>query len=107
MKLLKSILSIPLLILIGIYKYLISPFTPASCRHYPTCSGYASEAIHRHGVTEGTIMAAKRLSKCHPWGTQGYDPVPLFKFKSYASGKREKFNLHESLQKQANMNEEA
>ncbi len=88
------------LILIGIYKYAISPFTPASCRHYPTCSGYASEAIRKHGVVEGSLMGIKRIGKCHPWGTQGYDPVPLYKFKVFAKGKREKFNLHESLQRQ-------
>jgi hypothetical protein len=78
---------------------MISPFTPASCRHYPSCSSYASEAIHRHGLTEGSFLAIKRLGKCHPWGTQGYDPVPLFKFKTYAKAESKKFNLHESLQK--------
>ena len=100
LKVLKIILSFPLMILIGIYKYAISPFTPAACRHYPTCSTYASEAIHKHGIHEGSVMSIKRIGKCHPWGTQGYDPVPLFKFKVFEKGKYEKFSLHESLQRQ-------
>ncbi len=99
-KFLKIILSFPSLILIGIYKYAISPFTPAACRHYPTCSTYASEAIQRHGLHEGSIMAITRIGKCHPWGTHGYDPVPLFRFKIYTKGEYQKFSLHESLQKQ-------
>ncbi|MBN2669799.1 MAG: membrane protein insertion efficiency factor YidD [Bacteroidales bacterium] len=92
-------LSFPLLILIGIYKYAISPFTPASCRHYPTCSSYAEEAIKKYGMVDGTYMAAHRLSKCHPWGTEGYDPVPLFKFKTYKKAKTSKFNLHQAMLK--------
>jgi putative membrane protein insertion efficiency factor len=56
------------------YKYAISPFTPASCRHVPTCSTYAVQAIKIHGL-KGIWMSLKRLSKCHPWGTSGYDPV--------------------------------
>lgn len=99
-KFFKFILSLISLLLIGIYKYAISPFTPAACRHYPTCSTYASEAIQRHGMQEGSLMTIKRIGKCHPWGTQGYDPVPLFKFRTYAKGDYEKFSLHESLQRQ-------
>ncbi len=99
-KIIKIIISLPSLFLIGIYKYAISPFTPASCRHYPSCSTYASEAIQRHGIHKGSTMSIKRILKCHPWGTQGYDPVPQFKFKIYKKGIRQKFNLHESLQRQ-------
>lgn len=99
-KWLKIIWTLPLTLLIGIYKYAISPFTPASCRHYPTCSTYASEAIQRHGIHEGSIMSIKRIGKCNPWGTQGYDPVPKFKFKVFKKGKYSKFSLHESLQRQ-------
>jgi uncharacterized protein len=69
-KILFYILAIP----IYVYKYAISPFTPASCRHTPTCSSYAIEAIKVHGI-RGIWMAIVRLSKCHPWGTWGYDPV--------------------------------
>lgn len=98
-KIFKYILSIPFLFLIGIYKYAISPFTPASCRHYPTCSTYASEAIKTHGMYDGSLMAVKRLGKCHPWGTQGYDPVPMFKFKVFSKGAYQKFSLHKSMEK--------
>ncbi len=65
-----------LLIPIYIYKYGISPLTPASCRHVPTCSEYAVQAIKIHGPFKGFVITVRRLSKCHPWGTHGYDPVP-------------------------------
>lgn len=58
------------------YRYLISPFTPASCRYRPTCSSYAQEAILRHGPLAGTALALRRMARCHPWGGSGYDPVP-------------------------------
>lgn len=47
-----------------------------SCRHIPTCSNYAIEAIETHGVIKGSILAIKRIIRCNPWGTSGYDPVP-------------------------------
>ena len=65
-----------LLVPVYIYKYVISPFTPASCRHVPTCSEYAVQAIKIHGPFKGLLLATRRISKCHPWGTYGYDPVP-------------------------------
>lgn len=65
-----------LLVPVYIYKYAISPFTPASCRHYPTCSEYALQAVKIHGPFKGFWLATKRISRCHPWGTSGYDPVP-------------------------------
>ncbi|MEQ8473733.1 MAG: membrane protein insertion efficiency factor YidD [Marinoscillum sp.] len=58
------------------YQYSISPLFPSTCRFTPTCSNYAKEAIMKHGVFKGTILAARRISKCHPWGSSGYDPVP-------------------------------
>ncbi|MFD2034577.1 membrane protein insertion efficiency factor YidD [Belliella marina] len=61
---------------IKVYRLLISPLFPASCRHEPTCSAYMIEAIQIHGVVSGISIGLKRLSKCHPWGTFGYDPVP-------------------------------
>jgi len=48
-----------------------------SCRFVPTCSEYASEAIEVHGVLKGSILALKRIVKCHPLGSSGHDPVPL------------------------------
>lgn len=66
---------------IKIYKYTISPLLPASCRHVPTCSEYAIEALKVHGVFKGSWLAIRRISRCHPWGTHGYDPVPPRKSK--------------------------
>jgi len=61
---------------IRIYQYIISPLLPTSCRHVPTCSQYAIEALKVHGIFRGTYLAAYRILRCHPWGTHGYDPVP-------------------------------
>jgi putative membrane protein insertion efficiency factor len=63
------------------YKYAISPLTPASCRHVPTCSEYALQAVKIHGPFRGFWLATKRILRCHPWGTSGYDPVPPKKIK--------------------------
>lgn len=49
---------------------------PASCRHIPTCSAYSMEAIKKYGIFKGGWLAVKRISRCHPWGTSGPDPVP-------------------------------
>lgn len=76
MKILGNILAFPLLLLIYIYKYAISPLTPASCRHYPTCSEYSLQAIKMHGPLRGGWLGIKRISSCHPWGSSGIDPVP-------------------------------
>lgn len=46
------------------------------CRHYPTCSNYGIEAIMKHGALRGSFLTVKRILKCNPWGTSGYDPVP-------------------------------
>ncbi len=54
----------------------LSPYVGGCCRHEPTCSRYAHEAISRHGLGAGVRMAASRLSRCRPMGTWGYDPVP-------------------------------
>lgn len=58
------------------YQWCISPFFPSSCRHSPTCSEYMIQAVREWGILRGTALGIKRLSKCHPWGTSGYDPVP-------------------------------
>jgi hypothetical protein len=49
---------------------------PSPCRFLPSCSEYAIEAIERHGIVSGGVLALKRLGRCHPWGGQGVDPVP-------------------------------
>ena len=70
----KSI-KILILILLKGYKFLISPFLGTNCRFLPSCSDYAYEAITSKGVIKGGVLAIKRLTKCHPWGKSGYDPV--------------------------------
>lgn len=72
----KKLLSKILIIPIYFYKYSISPMLPPSCRFTPTCSEYAIEAIKKYGPFNGLWLAVKRLSRCHPWGGKGYDPVP-------------------------------
>lgn len=64
------------LLLISFYRYAISPLLPSRCRYYPTCSSYADESIRRYGAISGGWLAIKRLSRCHPWGSHGLDPVP-------------------------------
>jgi uncharacterized protein len=53
-----------------------SRLLPPTCRYTPSCSQYAIEALTRYGALKGGWMAAKRLSRCQPWGGCGYDPVP-------------------------------
>jgi putative membrane protein insertion efficiency factor len=62
--------------LIRLYKILLSPLFAGSCRFVPSCSDYAREAILEFGVLKGTWLAARRLGRCHPLGSSGFDPVP-------------------------------
>lgn len=64
------------LFLITFYRAAISPLFPACCRFTPTCSEYALIAFKKYGLKKGFILSLKRLSKCHPGGPYGYDPVP-------------------------------
>lgn len=59
-----------------LYKTLISPLLPASCRYVPSCSEYAAEAVARHGFLLGTVLAFWRVLRCNPIARGGYDPVP-------------------------------
>lgn len=70
--LVRKIFVLPILV----YQRVLSPILPKSCRFYPSCSHYAREAILRHGVIRGGILAVKRLLRCGPWHPGGYDPVP-------------------------------
>ena len=62
--------------LIKFYQTLISPLMMPTCRFYPSCSEYAHEAIDRHGVVKGLVLALKRILRCHPFNPGGVDPVP-------------------------------
>ena len=61
---------------IRFYQYAVSPHFLPACRYYPTCSAYAFEAIEKYGVTRGSLLAIKRILRCHPFHAGGYDPVP-------------------------------
>ncbi len=65
-----------LILPIRFYQLCISPMFPSACRFTPTCSQYAIEALRKHGAVRGLWLALRRLSRCHPWGGSGYDPVP-------------------------------
>jgi|TARA_R110002094_G_scaffold204963_3_gene175821 putative membrane protein insertion efficiency factor len=65
-----------LMLPIKVYQYVISPLLPASCRYYPSCSSYAIEALATHGPLKGSWLTLRRIARCHPFGGQGFDPVP-------------------------------
>ncbi len=62
--------------LIKFYQLVVSPVIGPSCRHYPTCSQYSIESVKTHGLIRGLYLAFKRILRCRPGGTDGYDPVP-------------------------------
>ena len=66
-----------LLAIIGGYRRFVSPLLAPRCRFVPSCSAYAAEAIGRYGAARGSLLAVRRLGRCHPWHRGGYDPVPL------------------------------
>lgn len=65
-----------LMLMIEGYRRCISPLFPSSCRFHPTCSQYAQQAIATHGAARGTVLAVRRILKCHPFHPGGLDPVP-------------------------------
>jgi putative membrane protein insertion efficiency factor len=71
--------SLPTRLVMGLvrgYQLLLSPYLGGRCRHHPSCSAYAMEALQVHGGLRGGWLTIKRLARCHPWGSWGYDPVP-------------------------------
>ncbi len=61
---------------IKLYQVAISPWLGTNCRYQPTCSHYMVDAIEEWGIFKGTWLGIKRISRCHPWGGHGHDPVP-------------------------------
>jgi putative membrane protein insertion efficiency factor len=77
--LLRAVIGIPAFLaraLIKLYRYTLSSIAGRTCRHLPTCSEYADIAIARFGLWGGGWMAFARFSRCRPFGTHGFDPVP-------------------------------
>jgi putative membrane protein insertion efficiency factor len=64
-----------LIAIVKLYKYLISPILPGSCRFVPSCSEYAIEALRKYGALRGTYLSVKRVARCHPLHPGGFDPV--------------------------------
>jgi putative membrane protein insertion efficiency factor len=65
------------LLLLRGYRRILSPMLGPACRFEPTCSVYATEAVERFGVIKGGALAARRILRCHPFSTAGFDPVPV------------------------------
>ena len=65
-----------IILIIKIYQITLSPLLGSNCRFHPTCSEYTIQAVNEHGAYKGLILGVKRISKCHPLGPKGYDPVP-------------------------------
>ncbi len=65
--------------LVTLYARFISPLLPRTCRFHPTCSGYARQALERHGAIRGSILSLRRIARCHPWSPGGIDRVPVRK----------------------------
>jgi putative membrane protein insertion efficiency factor len=61
---------------IQLYRHMVSPLRPPTCRFMPTCSQYAVEALTEYGLIRGSWLAARRLAKCGPWHQGGWDPIP-------------------------------
>lgn len=65
-----------LVFVIQLYRHMVSPLRPATCRFVPTCSQYAVDALNEYGLIRGSWLAAARLAKCGPWHEGGWDPIP-------------------------------
>jgi putative membrane protein insertion efficiency factor len=71
------VVTAPLLLLIRFYQRWVSPALGQRCRFAPSCSHYAAEALRTHGLLRGSLLAVRRVGRCHPWNPGGHDPVPL------------------------------
>ena len=70
--------AIVLIAVIGGYRLFVSPLFGVNCRHLPTCSQYAKDAVIMHGPLRGSYYTLKRILRCHPWAKPMHDPVPSF-----------------------------
>ena len=73
---LNKIVTYPLILLVRVYQLIVSPMLGSNCRFMPTCSEYALESLKAYGLIKGIYLTIKRIGKCHPWGSNGYDPIP-------------------------------
>ena len=73
---LNKIITNHIIMFIKFYQFLISPILGQNCRYLPTCSEYSIQSIKKFGIFKGIFLSLRRISKCHPWGNHGYDPVP-------------------------------
>ncbi len=71
----RGMMIVALTFLIRCYQALVRPLLSGSCKFFPSCSEYAIEALHTHGVARGLRLSAGRLARCHPFGRGGFDPV--------------------------------
>ncbi|RKX18409.1 MAG: membrane protein insertion efficiency factor YidD [Candidatus Zixiibacteriota bacterium] len=70
-----SIFAYPFILVIYIYRIVLSPYIGNQCRFQPTCSHYSEDAFKKYGAVKGLILTIKRVSRCHPWHEGGYDPL--------------------------------
>jgi putative membrane protein insertion efficiency factor len=77
---------VPVILLIRLYQYLISPLLGPRCRFYPSCSHYALQALRRHGLFYGGWLSLRRITRCHPLNEGGIDPVPPSRRKAHFHG---------------------
>jgi putative membrane protein insertion efficiency factor len=71
-----NLVSRVLIMPIRVWQLTFSKVLPPTCRYAPSCSAYTIEALQRHGPIKGLWLGIKRIGRCHPWGSSGYDPVP-------------------------------
>ena len=71
-------------VILRVYRAVISPLYGDVCRYYPSCSSYALQAIQQHGVFRGIWLGSRRIARCHPWAAGGVDDVPVPKDERYA-----------------------
>ena len=64
------------LVFLRSYQLILSPFAGGACRFEPSCSAYAMAAVEAHGLLRGLFLAMRRVARCHPLGSAGFDPVP-------------------------------